>query len=118
MVNDVKQKVLLPTLRENQRYLVYELILTLKSKNFKSAHDQIIDECQKMLGIFDGAKAGLQSAKFEETTSRGIIRVNSRYVDKLKVCLGLIKNINNQPASINCLYVSGLLNKAKEKLKD
>jgi RNase P/RNase MRP subunit POP5 len=66
--------------------------------------------------VFDGGKAGLMSVKYNPEKLTGIIRVSNKYVDKLKVCLGLIKNINNQNITLDCIYVSGMLNKAAEKM--
>jgi len=106
----------MPTLKENQRYLVFELKNI--DQNFvlnKAVYDNILKQCNDMLGIFEAAKAGLMPVKFNE--KRGIIRVNNKYVDKLKVCLGLIKinnGINN--TIIDCVLVSGMLNKAESML--
>ena len=79
-----KQKTLLPTLKEGHRYLVYEVKYG-KSLNFGKVHSSVLDQCGKMLGVFDGAAAGIMSAKYNTDKSRGILRVNSKYVDKLKV---------------------------------
>ncbi|MGV8172432.1 MAG: Rpp14/Pop5 family protein [Candidatus Woesearchaeota archaeon] len=116
-----KQKVLLPTLKEQQRYVVYRLILKNLLKNYNAAnfgnfHNNIILQCNSMLGIFDGGKAGLMSAKYNADKMSGIIRVNNNYVDKLKVCLGLITLVDGQDVNINCVYVSGMLHKAIDKM--
>jgi RNase P/RNase MRP subunit POP5 len=131
-----KQKVLLPTLREQQRYAVYKLTfddakISSKTLDFNAVHNNIILQCNNMLGVFDGGKAGLMSAKYNPEKMKGIIRVNNVYVDKLKVCFGLIKtvnvlnnvpnivninNINNTKVIVDCVYVSGMLNKAIEKM--
>jgi RNase P/RNase MRP subunit POP5 len=114
-----KQKVLLPTLKEQQRYLVYKIITKNSSTSFKdfgNIHNNILLQCNTLMGIFDGGKAGLMGAKYNSEKLTGIIRVNNKYVDKLKVCLGLIKNINTQDITIDCIYVSGMLNKAAEKM--
>jgi RNase P/RNase MRP subunit POP5 len=129
------QKVLLPTLKDSQRYLVYKLVFKGKnadknidnnidnknnnsSENFGAIHNNIILQCSNMLGIFDSAKAGLMSAKYNPDTMSGIIRVNNKYVDKLKVCLGMIKNVNGKELIVDCIYVSGMLNKAVEKINN
>ena len=117
------QKVLLPTLKEQQRYLVYAAHIQAPTADFRRVHDNILQQCSMMLGIFDGAKAGLISAKYNPETGKGIIRVNNKYVDKLKVCLSLIKSIDANPGRnekigvmIDCDYVSGLLNKAEDSM--
>jgi RNase P/RNase MRP subunit POP5 len=131
-----KQKVLLPTLKEQQRYVVYRIIFVPKSvafdtnklndklinnapdklTDFSLVHNNILIQCNNMLGIFDGAKAGIMSAKYNQETTSGIIRINNDYVDKLKLCLGLIKEINSRKVLVNCIYVSGMLNKAINKM--
>jgi RNase P/RNase MRP subunit POP5 len=69
-----------------------------------------------MLGVFDGGKAGLLSAKYDAGKMSGIIRVSNKYVDKLKVVLGMIQNVNGKDVNIDCVYVSGMLNKAVDKM--
>jgi len=116
-----KQKILLPTLKEQQRYVVYKVITKNSIKNFDSVHNNIMTQCNSMLGIFDGGKAGLMSAKYNAEKMTGVIRVNNKYVDKLKVCLGMIKNITVkddfvQDVIVDCIYVSGMLHKAVDKM--
>jgi RNase P/RNase MRP subunit POP5 len=111
-----KQKVLLPTLKERQRYVVYKILSKDAIRDFGNLHNNIILQCNTLLGIFDGGKAGVMGAKYNAEKATGIIRVNNKYVDKLKVCLGLIKKVNNQEVTIDCINVSGMLNKAAEKM--
>jgi RNase P/RNase MRP subunit POP5 len=111
-----KQKILMPTLKEQQRYLVYKIITNKPIKNFESYHNDIIEQCNAMLGLFDGGKAGLLSAKFNPEKKSGIIRVNNKYVDKFKLCLGMVKNIDDNELIVDCIYVSGMLNKAIDKM--
>ena len=119
-----KQKVLLPSLKERQRYAVYVVSFNQKNDNnfdFREIHEQILTQVASMMGIFDGANAGIIGVKYSVEVSKGIIRVDNKYVDKLKVCLSLIKNISigskNINVAVECEYVSGLLNKAEERLK-
>jgi RNase P/RNase MRP subunit POP5 len=111
-----KQKVLLPTLKEQQRYVVYKILSQDALADFGKVHNNILSQCNSMLGIFDGGKAGLMSAKYNAERLSGILRVNNKYVDKLKVCLGLIKAIDGKTVTVDCIYVSGMLNKAAEKI--
>ena len=115
-----KQKTLLPTLKEEQRYLVYGV----KSLNETGVLDDIpknispiiTKECVSALGVFESAKAGIMNVKYDEKTRKGILRVERKYVDKLKVILGMITTINDKKVNINCIYVSGMLNKAESKI--
>lgn len=105
---------LLPTLKEKKRYLVYEV-----SQNIAS-HNEIVAQANSLLGVFEGAKAGLQLITFKN--NKGIIRVSTKYADKLKLCLALIDtlakpaNPEKNQVSIKTIYLSGLLNKAKQKI--
>jgi ribonuclease P/MRP protein subunit POP5 len=105
------QKTLMPTLKENKRYVVIRIKGATMSK---AAYDEVLSQCSILLGVFDGAKAGLMAVKYDDKTNNGILRVNNAYVDKLKVCLGMIKTINNTDVLIDCINVSGMLNKAEK----
>jgi RNase P/RNase MRP subunit POP5 len=123
-----KQKTLLPTLKEQQRYVVYKYVVYKvlavdksidKSKQlsqFDRINNDILVQCNSMLGIFDGGHAGLMNAKYNPDKMTGVLRVNNKYVDKLKVCLGMIKNSNGIPVVVDCIYVSGVINKAIDKM--
>ncbi len=100
---------LLPTLKEKKRYLVYQASDDLEN------HNSLIEQCNSLLGIFEGSKAGLQL--ISSKNSRGIIRVATKYLDKLKFCLSIIKEVGGKKVSIKTVYASGLLNKAKQKMK-
>lgn len=124
-----KQRVLLPSLKERQRYIVYRIImpnqlreLMITSKNSINLGDQIISQCSSTIGLFDSANAGIVSVKYNPHNVLGIIRVNNDYADKLKTSLALINNLEIDGkkchAAVDCLYISGLLNKANNILKN
>lgn len=132
MVNTNKQKPLLPTLKERQRYVVYSVItefndMPKSEKINKTTTDNsnntlngvsgelIVEEINKLLGIFDGAKAGLVNLGFNRQTMKGILRVTNTHVDKVRVCLGLLRELNGHKVILNTIYVSGMLNKAKQR---
>ncbi len=122
----VRQKVLLPTLKEQQRYVVYKILSGKngadKGRNpfgdFASVHSNILQQCNAVLGMFDGGKAGLMGVKYNPSKMSGVIRVSNKYVDKLKICLGLIKTINGNDVTVDCVSVSGMLNKAVDRMDD
>lgn len=120
-IKSSRQKSLMPTLKERQRYLVYQLEFDERHLDTDLSAESILNQCRSMLGIFDGASAGLIGVRFNIKNSRGIIRVNNRYVDKLRTCLGLIKTIKtsesrDKPVMVNILYVTGIINKAMDRL--
>ena len=101
---------LLPSLKEKKRYLVYQVSSSVKS------HNQIIDQCNTLLGLFDGAKAGIRL--LQSQGSLGIIRVTNTHLDKLRFCIAMIEKLDNKQVRIDTIYVSGLLNKAKRVMKN
>jgi len=101
-------KTILPTLKEKNRYLVYEI-----NNNKKCTINEIRGELNtamlRFLGEFEYAKANILILDdFKE--NRGIIKVNSKYVDKVRVALMLIKNFIAET-----IGVSGTLKKARIK---
>ena len=105
---ETKQKTLLPTLKEKQRYVVYNIM-----GDSHSSQELLLQEFNSLLGVFDRAKAGLMGISYDPASKRGIVRVDSKYVEKLKLCMGLITSLSGKPIIIDCIYVSGMLNKAQ-----
>ncbi len=116
MTINQKQKTLLPTLKERQRYLVYR-INAAGGSSIPRANEHLIKECNTLLGVFDAGKAGIMNVKYDEKTRKGIIRLENKYVDKVKVCLGMMTLIGDKKVNIDTIYVSGMLNKAEDMIK-
>ena len=116
-----KLKTLLSTLKEQQRYVVYRINPGDK-RGSRKINDGVIEKCSLMMGMFDGAKAGLELVKFNQENSKAIIRVDNKYIDKLKVCLGTITTVSVDNTKCNVVldvdYVSGMLNKAVSVMND
>ena len=105
----VIMKPLLPSLREKKRYVVYE---TISEKLDKQKVENLIeDTCLNFMGENGYSKAGLMLLKDSWKRNKGIIKVNTKYVDEVKMSLGLIKG----SIIVNAIGVSGTLNKAKQK---
>ena len=102
-------KPLLPSMREKKRYVVFETITDEFS--LKKAEKSIIENSLKLLGEFGISKSGLMLLSDSWEKNKGIIKINPKYVDELKVSLGLMKG----DIIINVLGVSGTLKKAKQK---
>ncbi len=105
----LKNKPILPSLKEKKRYLVYNIIV---GQNRLFQAEEIKQEFnRKMLqymGELGYAKAGVifvNNPKYNQ----GIIRVNHKYVDPVKASLTLIENINNEKVVVRCKGVSGTL---------
>ncbi len=76
-----------------------------------------IDEANlRFLGELGLAKSGVIHIDIFKD-NKGILKVSNKFVNELKVSLGLIKNINNQNVIVNTISVSGILNKAEKRLE-
>lgn len=107
----IKTKPLSPSLRQKKRYLVFEVISEGK-QDFNLVNNLILNQASRLLGQIGMAQAGLiaLSDKFDGT--KGIIKVNHKYVHHLKSALALI---NNQDMLFRSIGVSGILAKAEKK---
>ena len=105
-----KIKPLLPSLREKKRYLVYEIISD-KKIDLKGVKDNIKRKVMVFMGELGYSKAGIMFLD-KDKENKGLIRVNSKYLDHLRTALILIKDLNNQNVLIKTIGVSGMLNKA------
>lgn len=107
----MKLKPILPSLKERKRYIVFEVV-SASSKSFNEIKEKLNHALLKFLGELGCAKAG--SIILDEwKNNRGIIRANNREVDNVKAALTLIKD----GILVKCIYVTGLLNKAKLKME-
>lgn len=104
-------KPLLPTLKERQRYVVYQVI---------SAHPLGIDISEPLLrrisetlGVFGMAQAGILSIEYNEKTQYGVLRCNHDQVVRVKTALLMATHIGKTPVIIRVRGVSGMINKTK-----
>ena len=109
----IKLKQLSPSLKEKKRYLVYEIIS--EDELDKNPSKEIVKKLTSLLGIFDSAKAGMQSVQYDKKTQRGVLRVAHTELEKLKTTLALVNKIKDQDVLIRTVGVSGILKKARNK---
>ena len=107
---------ILPSLREKKRYLVFEVLSEDRVKDFRIIKSEILNNVHSFLGQVESGKAGAMFLKdlwFKEE-QKGILSVNNKYVDKVKMSLMLIKKLENKDVILNNIGCSGILNKAKK----
>ena len=104
-------KPLLPTLKENQRYVTYEII-SEHSFTEQQIATTIQQTLKEFLGVLGVATSGATLMK--TTATKGIIRTNSKHVHYIKAALAYVKHINQQPVIVRSIGVSGLYHKAEE----
>jgi ribonuclease P/MRP protein subunit POP5 len=108
---EMKVKPMLPTLREKKRYLAFEAISDQKN-DFGTIEASILASISECVGTIDMAKAGVMvlSDNWNKDTQRGIIRINHKFVDKVKFALAKIRG----KVIFRSLTVSGVLGKAQK----
>ena len=109
----------MPTLRERKRYMVFQ-IDTMNQLDFKPVSKILWDSSLDFIGSLGVAEAGLWilPIDWDNNLQSGILKVNNQYVDKLRVSLSLINEINGAPARVNTLLTTGTLKKARKFTKD
>lgn len=109
----IKQKPILPSLKEKRRYLVFEVI-SASQIAFSDVREGILNELTALIGRLGMAKANI-SFMDDWKNNKGIIKVNNRYLDYVKASFVSLKKISKREAIIRSIGVSGLLNKARAK---
>ena len=99
-------KIILPTLKERNRYIVYEV---KGNKNFIEIKKELRKSMLHFLGEFEYAKANILILD-DFKKNRGIIKLSHKYVDKARVALMLIKKF-----VVETKGVSGTIKKARLK---
>ncbi len=110
-------KPLIPTLREKNRYIAFEILSRGKITEITPVSREIWRQALQLLGEVETAKAGLWVLPdtWQANKQQGILKVNTKHVDQIKACLALITNIENQEAIVRATRVSGILRKAIPK---
>jgi ribonuclease P/MRP protein subunit POP5 len=113
----MKEKPLLPTLREKKRYLVYE-ILSDADFDAKVISTSIKDAMHELFGMNGVADAGLMfmDNKFNTETQRGFVRVSAQSLDALRASFTFIHDIKGRKAIVRSVIASGMIAKAEAAL--
>lgn len=112
-----KIKLVLPSLREKKRYLVFEIISKEKITDFRQVSDSIWNCSLQFLGQLGTAKAGIMPLenKWNPQLQRGIIKVSHKHIDAVKAALVFASKVANKDAIFRSVGVSGILRKAQSK---
>lgn len=103
---------ILPSLRENNRYIKFQ-INAEKKIDAKNAEKSLKEEFLTFLGSLELAKSSFKLISLNENI--GVIKVNAKYLNKLRAMFTMMEKMNNEKVSIKSLKTSGLLNKLKEE---
>ena len=114
-----KVKPLLPSLREDRRYLVIEIISERPGAfGFGEVYKQLNGCFEKYLGIFGLSEANISILEktFDGKSQRLIISACRKSIDKVRACLVYLKEIDGKKAMARSIYCSGTIKKAKEMM--
>jgi len=84
-----------------------------KPQSQHGAKTAIEESLQTFVGQFGIAQMGPQFLK-DWKDNKGVLRVNSKYVDHAKAALALVKEVNGQKATIQSVGVSGVVDKLRK----
>lgn len=107
-------KPLLPTLREKNRYIAFEVI----SDSQFERNELVRGIWAGVLGFLGEQGAGrtsLWAMDWDGSKSTGILRVNRKSVEEVRAAMALIKSVNNKNVIFHVLGVSGTLKSLREK---
>jgi len=104
-------KPLLPSLREKKRYVAFE-VQAAHAIEFALAKKSVEESLQGFLGTLGMAKAGVLFLN-DWKKNRGIMKVNTQYVNEVKAALALVQEIAGEKEIIRSVGVSGSLEKIR-----
>ncbi len=107
----MKLRPLLPSLREKKRYIAFE-VHTDGKIDLDHAKKSIEQSMKGFLGDLGMARAGVLFLS-DWKQNRGIIKVNTKYVDDVKASLALVQESASKKATIRSIGVSGALEKIR-----
>ena len=113
----MKEKPLLPTLREKKRYVVFE-VLSDYDFDAKEVSCAIKSSFKDLFGVEGLADAGLifLDKKFNRETKRGFLRVSNTSLDQLRASFTFINDINGNKTIVKSIIASGMINIAEGAL--
>lgn len=109
-IQDDKLKPLRPTLRLKKRFLkVY--IKSEHKFDFKQLSDELLKKLTFYIGVIDMGKGGvwLLRDKFDENEQTFVLKVSTKFKDKLLASLSLINELNKKEVNLEVKRVSGTL---------
>lgn len=107
-------KPILPTLKERKRYILFK-IYCKKELDKEKVAEQVLKACLQFLGELGVADGGIHflPETWNKKNQTGIIRCGHKWADKTRAALSLVKEIDGEKAKIECLRVSGVINKLR-----
>ena len=105
-----------PTLRENARYLVFEIIST-KDFDISEMVEAVWQSSMTLFGETGASKFSLWVPfnLYDRQKKRGIIKCAHTSVEEVRSAIAAIQQIGNEPVIVHVLGVTGTILSAKKK---
>ncbi|MFC1690601.1 Rpp14/Pop5 family protein [Nanoarchaeota archaeon] len=109
-----KLKTILPTLKDRNRYLVFEIVSKGKIDDFGTVSGKIRGSALDLYGQEGVGDMSLRlfKDKWQPITQRGIVKVTHKNIDKMRASMALIKDIDGKEVAVQVIGVSGIMKKA------
>ena len=102
-------------MRERRRYILFEVISD-SPQDFYMVSREITESCISLIGELGTAKANLKVMKSLFTGRFGVARCSHRYVEEVKLAIGLVMMLGDSRASFNVLGASGTIKALKRRI--
>ncbi|MBU5678288.1 MAG: ribonuclease P protein component 2 [Candidatus Aenigmarchaeota archaeon] len=111
-----KPKTLPPVLRENERYIVFEII-TEEDIEYEEFTKALWLACLSFLGELYTSEAEIKIIKnlYNPRTKQGVIKCRYDMTEFVRASLALINKIGNKDAIVKVLGITGTISSAKRK---
>jgi len=109
----MKVKRLPPSLRERQRYILFEVFGEEKFKK-GDVLKAINTTGQRFFGELEFSRIHPWLIDYDSQKKEGVLKTNNHTKEEAKTILFLVDNIGGKPARISCKKVSGTIKKVRE----
>lgn len=105
-----------PTLRDNQRYIVFEVI-SKREMTFENMVSAIWSASLQLFGEVGTSRFNMwvPSTLFDKTKKRAVIRTTHNSVEEVRAVIASIKEIEGESVVFHVLGVTGTVKSAKSK---
>jgi ribonuclease P/MRP protein subunit POP5 len=114
-----KLKILMPTMREKERYIAFQVISEEDEEfSYPDLESAIWNTMLDFLGEEGVSKTFVWLLKdcWSQKTQKGILRCNNKSVQEVIASLGLIDRLGDNRITFKILKISGTIKSIREKL--
>ena len=106
----------LPSMREKKRYVVFRVI-SEQGMDYGVVRDALWNSMTHWIGEAGLARANIRIVRnlWNQKEQKGFVQVSPKYVDAVKVAMGLIHQIGDQRVIFQSIRVSGTIKSGRIK---